>query len=246
MILITGAGRGIGAAIARRAAAQLDEPVCINYHRSAAAAEELARDISKRGGQALALQADVSDEEQTVKMFDSAVERLGPLTGLVNNAGVTGGLSRVMDVDLAQVDAAYRAVLRSVVLCTREGLRRMAVSRDGRGGSIVNISSTGARTGGGGEWVHYAALKAAVNAHTWGTAQEAAADGVRVNAVAPGLIQTDLHVDNGVPERPERLRASVPLGRIGTPDEVAQAAVFLLSPAASYMTGSVMEVGGGR
>ncbi|GGQ10229.1 SDR family oxidoreductase [Streptomyces roseolilacinus] len=245
MILITGGGQGIGAAIARRAAA-LGRPVCVNYRTSAAGAEEVVRDVREAGVEALALQADVTEEDEVARLFATATDKLGPLEALVNNAGVTGGLGRVIDLDIGQLDTAYRAVLRSVVLCTREALRAMARSRGGEGGCVVNISSTGARTGGGGEWVHYAALKAAVNAHTWGAAQEAAADGVRINAVAPGLIHTGLHEANGVPDRPERLKATVPMGRIGTPEEVAEAAVFLLSPAASYITGSVLEVGGGR
>ncbi|HBF84993.1 MAG TPA: oxidoreductase [Streptomyces sp.] len=245
MIIVTGAGQGIGAAIARRAAV-LDRPVCVNYRSSAAGAEQVVQDLREAGVEALAVKADVTEEDEVERLFATAVEKLGPLTAVVNNAGVTGGLGRVVDLDIRQLDTAYRAVLRSVVLCTREGLRHMSHSRGGSGGCVLNVSSTGARTGGGHEWVHYAALKAAVNTHTWGAAQEVAADGVRINAVAPGLIETGLHRANGVPDRPERLRTSVPMGRIGAPEEVAEAAVFLLSPSASYITGSVLEVGGGR
>ncbi|MFF4173285.1 SDR family oxidoreductase [Streptomyces sp. NPDC001744] len=245
MIIITGAGQGIGAAVARRAA-DLGRPVCVNYRSSAEGAARVVDDLRRSGVEAMAVRADVAEEDEVERLFATAEEELGPLTALVNNAGVTGGMARVADLDIAQLDTAYRAVLRSVALCTRRGLRSMARGRGGAGGSIVNISSTGARTGGGHEWVHYAALKAAVNVHTWGAAQEAAADDVRVNAVAPGLIDTGLHRANGVPDRPDRLRPTVPLGRIGTPEEVAEAVVFLLSPAASYITGSVLEVGGGR
>ncbi|MDX8148858.1 SDR family oxidoreductase [Lentzea sp. BCCO 10_0061] len=245
MIMVTGAGRGIGAAVARRAAAA-GESVCVNYRASKDAAEDLVREITEAGGTAIAVRADVTVEEDVHALFDTATAALGPVTALVNNAGTTGGLSRILDLDLGQADEAYRTVVRSTVLCTREAARRMARSCGGDGGVVINVSSTGARTGGGGEWVHYAAMKAAVNTFTWGAAQELAAEGIRVNAVAPGLVQTDLHEDNGVPDRPARLRASVPLGRIGEPDEVAEAVWFLLSPASSYTTGAVLEVGGGR
>ena len=245
MLIVTGAGRGIGAGIALRAA-RAGRPVCVNYLRSAASAENVVARIRAEGGTAVAVQADVSDEGEVKRLFDEACDALGPVTALVNNAGTTGGLATVGELRIEQADAAYRTVLRSVLLCTGEAVRRMAHSRGGAGGAIVNISSTGARTGGAGEWVHYAALKAAVNTYTWGSAHELARDGIRVNAVAPGLIQTDLHEDNGVPDRPARLRDSVPLGRIGEPDEVAQAVCFLLSEASSYTTGAVLDVGGGR
>lgn len=245
MIIVTGASRGIGAAIALRAA-QTGQPVCVNYLRSRSAAEDVAERIRHAGGQAAVVQADVSDEADVKELFDTACRELGPVTALVNNAGTTGGLATIASLQIEQADAAYRSVLRSVLLCTREAARRMALSAGGDGGTIVNISSTGARTGGATEWVHYAALKAAVNTYTWGAAQELARDGIRVNAVAPGLIQTDLHQDNGVPDRPSRLRPTVPLGRIGRPEEVAEAVCFLLSAASSYTAGAVLEVGGGR
>lgn len=245
MIIVTGAGRGIGAAIAELAA-RAGTAVCVNYRVSREQAEELAAGIAETGGRALAVQADVSVEADVERLFVTAQAELGPLTGLVNNAGVTGGLTRIVDLRVEQVDAAYASVLRSVIMCSRSAARIMATGRGGAGGAIVNISSTGARTGGAGEWVHYAALKAAVNTFTWGAAQELAADGIRVNAIAPGLVQTDLHRDNGVPDRPERLRSSVPMGRVGTPAEIAAAVCFLLSPSASYITGAVLDVGGGR
>lgn len=245
MIVVTGGGRGIGAAICLRAARD-GTPVCVNYRRSRADADNVVAKIRSAGGRAIAVRADVSDEEEAGRLLRVATAELGPLTGLVNNAGSTGGLARVSDIDIAQADTAYRSVLRSVILCTRLATRYLATSRGGGGGAIVNVSSTGARTGGAFEWVHYAALKAAVNTHTWGAAQELAAEGIRVNAVAPGLIQTDLHRDNDVPDRPTRLRPTVPLGRIGAPEEIAETVVFLLSPASSYTTGAVVEVGGGR
>ncbi|MET8680904.1 glucose 1-dehydrogenase [Streptomyces sp. NPDC004647] len=245
MVIVTGASRGIGAAIARRAA-RAGQPVCVNYCSSRTAAESLVAEIHQTGGTALAVQGDVSEEKDVQRLFDAATAELGPVTALVNNAGTTGGFTKIIDLDIERADSAYRSVLRSVLLCTREAARRMSLSSGGQGGSIINISSTGARTGGAGEWVHYAALKAAVNTHTWGAAHELAPEGIRVNAVAPGLVQTDLHQANGAPDRPDRLRHTVPLGRIGQPDEVAEAVYFLLSNLASYTTGSVLEVGGGR
>lgn len=245
MIIVTGAGRGIGAAVALRAA-RAGEAVCVNYRASAQAARQVVATITDAGGRAVAVQADVSVEAEVRRLFDTAVAELGPVTGFVNNAGTSGGLMKIIDLDIDGVDQAYGSVLRSVVLCTREAAQRMSRQRGGTGGVVVNISSTGARTGGAFEWVHYAALKAAVNTFTWGAAHELAPEGIRVNAVAPGLVQTDLHRDNDVPDRPARLRASVPLARIGTPEEISEAVWFLLSPASSYASGAVLEVGGGR
>jgi NAD(P)-dependent dehydrogenase (short-subunit alcohol dehydrogenase family) len=245
MIIVTGAARGIGAAIAE-GVARSGEAVCINYLKSREQAENLVATIGEAGGRALAVQADVGVAAEVERLFAIAQAKLGPLAGLVNNAGATGGLARITDLRIDQVDVAYHSVLRSVILCSQRAACIMSTGRGGQGGVIVNISSTGARTGGGGEWVHYAALKAAVNAFTWGAAQELAADGIRVNAVAPGIVDTDLHRDNGVPDRPARLRATIPLGRAGTPMEIAAAVCFLLSPAASYITGAVLEAGGGR
>lgn len=244
-MIVTGGGRGIGAAVSRRAGAS-NWSVCVNYLSNRRAAERVAAEIREAGGVALAVQGDAAEETDVRRLFDTATAELGVVTTLVNNAGTTGGLARIVDLRVEQADAAYRSVLRSVLLCTREYVLRNAISRGGQGGSIVNISSTGARTGGSFEWVHYCALKAAVNTHTWGAARELAAEGIRVNAVAPGLIQTDLHLSNGVPDRPQRLGSTVPLGRVGSPAEVAEAVCFLASPASSYTTGAVLEVGGGR
>lgn len=245
MIVVTGAGRGIGSAIARRLAAE-GEAVCVNYRASREPARRLVAEIVAAGGRAVAVGADVADEPDVMRLFDTATAELGPLTGLVNNAGTTGGFSRLIDLDIERADEAYRTTLRSVLLCTREAARRMATGRGGTGGTIVNVSSIAARTGSGGEWVHYAGMKAAVNTVTWGAAHELAAEGIRVNAVSPGLINTGLHADNGDPDRPNRLRPTIPLGRAGEPHEVADAVWFLLSAASSYTTGAVLEVGGGR
>ena len=244
-MIVTGGGRGIGAAVVRQAAAS-GWSVCVNYLSDRQSAERIVAHVREIGGTALAVQADVLEEDDVRRLFDAASNELGGISAVVNNAGTTVGLARILDLRIEQADAAYRSVLRSVVLCTREYARLNAISRGGSGGSIVNVSSTGARTGGAFEWVHYCSLKAAVSAHTWGAAQELAAEGIRVNAVAPGLVQTDLHRTNGVPDRPHRLGPSVPLGRVGRPEEIAEAVCFLASATSSYTTGAVLEVGGGR
>src|SRR3954451_6808105 len=218
MLIVTGGGTGIGAAIARRAA-RAGLPVCVNYRSGADQAHEVVDQIRMARGTAIAVAADAGDPDDVERLFATAVAELGPLTALANNAGVTGGTASVMDVEVRQLDDCFHSCLRSVVLCTRAAARTMAVSRGGSGGAIVNISSTAPRTGGSGEWVHYAAVKAAVTAHTLGAAKELAREGIRVNAVAPGLVETDLHADNGMPDRPQRLRSSIPLGRLGRPEE---------------------------
>jgi len=243
-LLVTGASRGIGAAVARRAAAA-GWDVLIAYRRRCAEARSVVDEIRRAGRRADAVQADVSDPAQVERLFVAA-DRFGGLAGLVNNAGATGGLATVAEVRPEQLREAFATNVDGTILCTQAALRRLGHSHGGSGGVIVNISSTAARTGGTGEWVHYAASKAAVNCFTVGAAREAAGDGVRIVAVAPGLVQTDLHADNGVPERPDRLAPTVPAGRVGTPAEIAHAVVWALSEEASYLVGSVIEVGGGR
>ncbi len=245
MIVVTGASRGIGAAVAIRAA-RAGLPVCVNYRAHPEPAAAVVEQIRRLGGIAIAVQADVGQEDEVVRLFETAVSELGPLRLLVNNAGDTAGPARVLDIDAGQLDECYRTCLRSVVLCTREAGRHMASSRGGSGGVIVNIASTAARTGGAGEWVHYAAAKAAVIAHTVGAARELAPEGIRVNAVSPGLVNTDIHVRNGMPDRPERLRPTIPLGRLGKPHEIAEAVWFFCSDAATYAAGAVLEVCGAR
>jgi NAD(P)-dependent dehydrogenase (short-subunit alcohol dehydrogenase family)/tetratricopeptide (TPR) repeat protein len=228
-LIVTGASRGIGAAIARMAR---DYRVIVNYSRDRGAAENLAAEI---GG--IAIQADVSKEAEVLQMFD----RAGFVDALVNNAGITGGFAKVEDFDAARVDEMLRVNVLGTMLCSREAVRRMKT-----GGAIVNISSLAARTGGVGEWVHYAASKGAVDTFTIGLAREVAAQGIRVNAVAPGLIETGIHAANGKPDRLAKLAPGIPMQRPGTAEEVAEAVLWLLSPAASYVTGSILEVGGGR
>ncbi len=242
MIIVTGAGGGIGAAVARRLGAS--SPVCVNYRTNADGARAVAEAIRAGGGEAIAVQADVGNENDVVRLITTAEDELGPLTGVVNNAGDTGGAAKVDTVRMSDFDHACRSTLRSVVLMTKYA--GAALIRHGRGGFIVNVASTAARTGGAGEWVHYAALKAAVVTHTQGAASELAPHGIRVNAVSPGLIDTPLHRRNGMPDRPSRLAPTIPLGRLGVPDEIAAVVAFLGSEDASFIAGANLEASGAR
>jgi NAD(P)-dependent dehydrogenase (short-subunit alcohol dehydrogenase family) len=244
-VIVTGASRGIGAAIARLVGAE-GFLVAVNFLTNRAGAEQVVREIVSGGGRAVAIQADVSREEEILRLFETTVRELGQIGGLVNNAGVTGGLHRVDAVTAQAITQVLATNVAGTILCSREAVRRMSLRHGGAGGSIVNISSLAARTGGAGEWVHYAASKGAVDSFTIGLAREVASEGIRVNAVAPGLIETELHAANGVPDRLERLSPSIPMGRPGTALEVAQGVLWLLSAAASYTTGTILEIGGGR
>ncbi|MDQ3935484.1 MAG: SDR family oxidoreductase [Actinomycetota bacterium] len=242
--VVTGGSRGIGAATAHvLAGAGFD--VCVDYVCHEREAGSVVARIEAGGGRAVSWRADVSSEPEVCALFARA-DALGPVTALVNCAGVTGGAAGVLDVEADQVRRACAVNVVGTALCMREAARRMATSRGGTGGAIVNVSSTAARTSGCGEWVHYAATKASVDVLTVGAARELAPEGIRVNAVAPGLIQTDLHADNGMPERPERLRPTIPMGRLGTPAEVASAVRWLVSEETSYVSGAVVEVCGAR
>lgn len=240
-LIVTGASRGIGAAVARLAGIR-GYAVAVNYSRDREAAEALAREI----GAAMAIQADVGDEAQVRRLFEITERDLGPVEALVNNAGITGGFARVESLDAAAVSAMLRVNVLGTMLCARQAVRRMSTLHGGDGGAIVNISSLAARTGGAGEWVHYAASKGAVDTFTIGLAREVAMQGIRVNAVAPGLIETGLHAANGAPDRLDRMAPSIPMQRPGTVEEIAEAVLWLLSPAASYVTGAILEAGGGR
>jgi NAD(P)-dependent dehydrogenase (short-subunit alcohol dehydrogenase family) len=243
--IVTGGGRGIGAAIAQLLGAN-GYNVAVNYARDQAAARNVVDCLIASGSRAVAIQGDVSQEADVLRLFETAARELGPVGALVNNAAVTGGFARVEDLAGAALARMLAVNVTGTILCAREAVRRMSTRRGGLGGAIVNISSIAARTGGVGEWVHYAASKGAVNTFTMGLAREVATEGIRVNAVAPGLVETDLHAANGEPGRIARISPSIPMQRAGTPDEIAQGVLWLLSDAASYTTGTILEIGGGR
>ncbi|MDB5359106.1 MAG: short-chain dehydrogenase/reductase [Rhodospirillales bacterium] len=219
-LIVTGASRGIGAAVAVLAGRQ-GWRVAVNYARDLPAALTVVATIREAGGMAEAIQGDISREADILNLFRTAEAILGPLGGLVNNAGITGGFARIDQLDAGPLAQVLAVNVAGPILCAREAVRRLSTRHDGKGGAIVNISSLAARTGGAGEWVHYA-------------------------PVAPGLIETDLHAANGAPDRPKRMASSIPMKRAGTASEVAEGVIWLLSPAASYTTGTILEIGGGR
>ena len=244
-LIVTGASRGIGAAIARLAA-QHRYAVAVNYSTGETEAGNVVKEIVGDGGRAFAIHADVADEKQIVRMFETAERELGPIKGLVNNAGITGGFARVEDVTPEAINKTFAVNVTGAILCAREAVRRMSTRRGGSGGAIVNVSSRAAHTGAAGEWVHYAASKGAIDSFTIGLAREVATEGIRVNAVSPGLIDTEIHSAAGEPGRLQRLMSTIPMHRAGQPEEIAEAVLWLLSPAASYVTGSILAAGGGR
>jgi NAD(P)-dependent dehydrogenase (short-subunit alcohol dehydrogenase family) len=243
--IVTGGSRGIGAAIVKLLGAN-GYSVAFNYASDEAAARGVLDYLTRAGVRTVAIQADVSREADILRLFEIAQRELGPLRALVNNAAVTGGKARVDEIDVAKVTQMLAVNVAGTMLCSREAVRRMSTRRGGLGGGIVNISSLAARTGSAGEWVHYAASKGAVNTFTIGLAREVAGEGIRVNAVAPGLVDTGLHAANGEPGRLARLNPTIPMQRAGSPDEIAQGVLWLLSDAASYTTGTILEIGGGR
>jgi NAD(P)-dependent dehydrogenase (short-subunit alcohol dehydrogenase family) len=245
VIIVTGGSRGIGAATARLAATSFDA-VCVNYRRDRSAADEVVRAIEGTGGRALAVAADVGREADVVRMFETVDERLGTVSALVNNAGILETQTRLEDMDAARLERVLRTNVVGCFLCAREAVRRMSTRNGGSGGAIVNVSSLAARLGSPNEYVDYAAAKGAVDTFTIGLAREVAAEGIRVNAVRPGIIDTDIHASGGEPDRVERLKGSVPMRRGGQADEVARAILWLLSDEASYTTGSFIDVSGGR
>lgn len=243
--IVTGASRGIGAETARLLGAA-GYSVVVNYARQAEAAETIAAAIMEAGGKAVAAQGDVGREEDVLALFRTADERFGPVTALVNNAGVLQPQSRLADMTAERMHRILAVNVVGTLLCSREAVRRMSTANGGLGGAIVNLSSVAARLGGPGEYVDYAASKGAIDAFTIGLAREVAAEGIRVNAVRPGIILTDIHASGGEPGRPERLRSAIPMQRAGTAEEVAATIVWLLSDAASYVAGTIVDVTGGR
>jgi NAD(P)-dependent dehydrogenase (short-subunit alcohol dehydrogenase family) len=243
VVIVTGGGRGIGAAVARQVAREHE--VVIGYAGDHAAARKVVADIEAAGGTAHAMAGDVADEEDVRLLFDFAAS-IGPLYGVVCNAGITGNTpGRLDEQDVATVRRVLDVNVLGVFLCNREAVRRLSTRHGGSGGAVVNISSTAAGRGSPGEWVHYAASKAAVESMTYGLAQEVAAEGIRVNAVAPGLVMTDLHAAAGMPNRPAERAPMIPMKRAGQPEEIAEGVVWLLSPAASFVTGAILPISGG-
>jgi NAD(P)-dependent dehydrogenase (short-subunit alcohol dehydrogenase family) len=243
--LITGGGRGIGAATALLAA-QRGYAVAVNYASNSLAADEVVRTIRAGGGTAIAVQADVGDEAQVLAMFEKVDAKLGRLTALVNNAGVVDVQARVDEMSVARLERMFRINVIGSFICAREAVRRMSTKYGGAGGAIVNISSGAARLGSPGQYVDYAASKAAIDTLTIGLAKEVGDEGIRVNAVRPGLIDTEIHASGGMPDRAFELAPTVPMKRTGSPEEIAGAILWLLSAEASYTTMALLDVTGGR
>ena len=245
VLLVTGASRGIGAATAKLAA-QRGYAVAVNYATNREAADSVVRAITQAGGRALAVHGDVAKEEQILSMFDTVDRALGRLTALVNNAGVIDVTQRVDEMTSARMKRMFDINVLGSILCAREAVKRMSTKHGGQGGAIVNVSSAASRLGAPGQYVDYAAAKGAIDAFTLGLAKEVAAEGIRVNAVRPGLIETDIHASGGIPDRVRQLAHLVPMQRGGSAEEVAESIVWLLSKQASYVTMSLLEVSGGR
>jgi NAD(P)-dependent dehydrogenase (short-subunit alcohol dehydrogenase family) len=245
VVLITGASRGIGAATALLAA-EHGWAVAVNYVANSLAADEVVRSIRAAGGTAIAVQADVAVQAQVQRMFDTVDAKLGILSGLVNNAGVVDMPARVDGMTVQRLERMWATNITSSFVCAGLAVQRMSTRYGGAGGSIVNVSSAAARVGSPGQYVDYAASKAAIDTFTMGLAKEVAAEGIRVNAVRPGIIDTEIHASGGMPDRAAQVAPQVPMQRAGTAHEVAQAIVWLLSGASSYTTGSIVDVTGGR
>jgi NAD(P)-dependent dehydrogenase (short-subunit alcohol dehydrogenase family) len=241
----TGSGRGVGAATAKLAARR-GYAVCINYLDKEDRARAVAEEIRAGGGRAILVRGDTADEPAVVRMFEQIDSELGPVTSLVNNAGITGRAGRLDSYDAAEVRRVLDVNVVGAMLCAREATKRMSTKNGGKGGTIVNLSSIAAEIGGAGSWIPYAAAKGAINSFTVGLARELAAEGIRVNAVMPGLIDTEIHAAAGVGDRLKTLAPTVPMGRIGTAEECAEAIVWLMSNEVAYMTGAVIPISGGR
>lgn len=245
VIIITGASRGIGAATAQLAAAQ-DYAVCINYLNNRPAANAIADQIKESGGSAIAVAADVTSETDVIRLFGEVDTQLGPLTALVNNAGILAPQMRVDEMNAARLNRIFSANITGYFLCAREAVKRMSTRHGGSGGAIVNVSSAASRLGSAGEYVDYAASKGAIDTLTVGLSREVAAENIRVNAVRPAFIYTDIHASGGEPGRIDRIKDSIPMRRGGRPEEVANAIMWLLSDQASYATGTFIDLAGGK
>ena len=245
VMIVTGGSRGIGAATARLAG-ERGYAVCVNYRRDADAAAAVVADIEKAGSQALAVAGDMSSEKDVLNLFETSDAKLGTPKVLINNAGIIDVQSRVEDYTLERLQRMFAVNITGAFLCAREAVRRMSTKRGGAGGAIVNVSSVAARLGGPNEYVDYAASKGAMDTMTIGLANEVADEGIRVNAVRPGLIYTDIHASGGEPGRVDRLKDGVPMKRGGSAQEVARVILWLASDDASYTTGSLVECSGGR
>jgi len=244
VMLITGAGRGIGAATARLAGRRGDA-VCVNYRQNRAAAEAVVADIQREGGRAVSLQADVSQESDVLRLFAAIDSELGPISALVNNAGILERQCRLEEIGVERLTRILATNVIGAFLCAREAVRRMSTRHGGRGGTIVNVSSMAGRLGSPGEYIDYAASKGALDTMTIGLSKEVGPEGIRVNAVRPGIIDTEIHASGGEPGRVHRLGPTLPMRRFGTAEEVARAILWLTSDDSSYTTGTFLEVGGG-
>ncbi len=243
--LVTGASQGIGAATATRLAKD-GYDVCINYQSNRSLAESLVDELAKYGGKVIAVQADISQESEIEKLFAEIDHQLGLITALVNNVGIVAPKTTIENMTAERINRLLQTNVTSHFLCCREAVKRMAKKHGGNGGAIVNVSSIASRIGGAGEYIDYAASKGAVDSLTLGLAQEVVGEGIRVNCVRPGLINTDIHANNGEPQRIARIVPIIPMKRAGTADEIANAVAWLLSDEASYMTGSFIDISGGR
>ena len=243
--LITGSGRGIGAATAKLAAKR-GYAVCVNYLKNEERADEVVAEIRAGGGKAILVQADTANEDEVTRLFERVDVELGPLTALVNNAGITGRAGRLDSFDARAIRRVLEVNIVGAILCSQQAVKRMSTRNGGAGGSIINVSSVAATLGGANQWIPYAAAKGAINSFTIGLAKEVAAEGIRVNAISPGLINTEIHAEAGLGDRLQKIIPMVPIGRLGTAEECAEAILWLMSGEAAYMIGDILTLSGGR